>query len=157
MGIRMLMASIMLFALAVGSTAQGRRPPVRASLEHLAWLGASWAGADGPMTFEERWTPPRGGAMLAVARTLKNDRMVGFEFLRIVERDGGLVYIAQPDGRPSTEFVLTVIATDSATFENPDHDFPKMIRYSRRADGALEARVSDGGQRAETFVFTRMP
>jgi hypothetical protein len=28
-----------------------------------------------------------------------------------------------------------------------------MIRYTRRADGALEARVSDGGQKAETFVF----
>ena len=33
------------------------------------------------------------------------------------------------------------------------HDFPKMIRYTKRADGALEARVSDGGQKAETFVF----
>jgi hypothetical protein len=40
-------------------------------------------------------------------------------------------------------------------FENPAHDFPKMIRYTLRADGTLEARVSDGGQQAETFVFTR--
>jgi hypothetical protein len=40
------------------------------------------------MSFEERWTPP-AGAMLAVSRTLKGDRMVAFEFLRIVERDGG--------------------------------------------------------------------
>ena len=83
--------------------------------------------------------------------------MVAFEFLRIVERDGGLIYIAQPEGRPPTEFPLTAITTDSATFENPAHDFPKMIRYAKRADGSLEARVSDGGQRGETFVFKRMP
>ena len=91
--------------------------------------------------------------MLAVSRTLKGDRMVAFEFLRIVERDGSLVYIAQPNGRPPTEFTLTAITADSATFENPTHDFPKMIRYSKRADGSLEARVSDGGQKAEVFVF----
>ena len=93
--------------------------------------------------------------MLAVSRTLKGDRMVAFEFLRIVERDGTLIYIAQPNGRPPTEFTLTAITPDSVTFENPMHDFPKMIRYTKRADGALEARVSDGDQKAETFVFTK--
>jgi hypothetical protein len=91
--------------------------------------------------------------MLAVSRTLKGDRMVVFEFLRIVERDGSLLYIAQPNGRPPTEFMLTSITGDSVTFENPTHDFPKVIRYSKRADGSLEARVSDGGQKAEVFVF----
>ena len=94
--------------------------------------------------------------MLAVSRTIKDDRLAAFEFLRIVERDGGLVYIAQPNGRPPTEFVLTVMTADSATFENPAHDFPKMIRYTRRADGSLEARVSGaGGERPQVFVFTR--
>jgi hypothetical protein len=79
--------------------------------------------------------------------------MVAFEFLRIIERDGSLVFIAQPNGGPPTEFTLTAITEDSATFENPMHDLPKMIRYSKRADGSLEARVSDGGQNAEVFVF----
>jgi hypothetical protein len=31
-----------------------------------------------------------------------------------------------------------------------------MIRYTRRPDGTLEARVSGaGGERPQTFVFTR--
>ena len=93
--------------------------------------------------------------MLAVSRTIKGNRMVAFEFLRIVERRGTLVYIAQPNGRPPTEFTLTQVNDRSATFENPSHDFPKMIRYTLREDGSLEARVSDGGQRGETFVFRR--
>lgn len=105
------------------------------------------------MTFEERWTDAAGGAMLAVSRTLKGDRLVAFEFLRIVERAGGLVYIAQPEGRPPTGFTLTAIAADSATFEKPTHDFPKMIRYARQADGTLLAVVSDGGKKTETFTF----
>ena len=133
--------------------AQRRTPEARATIAQLAWLAGTWTGADGPVAFQERWTSPAGGAMLAVSRTLKGDRMVAFEFLRIVERDGSLRYIAQPNGRPPTEFMLTAITADSATFENPTHDFPKMIRYSKRADGSLEARVSDGGQKAEVFVF----
>jgi hypothetical protein len=135
--------------------AQDSRPAARSSLAPLAWLAGIWSGGDGRLTFEEHWTPSAGGAMLAVSRTVKGDRMVAFEYLRIVERDGTLVYIAQPNGRPPSEFTLTAVTADSVTFENPAHDFPKMIRYSRRADGSLEARVSDGGQKAETFVFKK--
>jgi len=93
--------------------------------------------------------------MLAVSRTIKGDRMVAFEFLRIVERDGTLIYIAQPGGRPPTEFRLSTITADSAIFENKAHDFPKVIAYTKQPDGTLEARVGDGGQKGETFRFRR--
>jgi len=148
-----------LFAVLLGAlaAAQPPRAPARASIAKVDWIAGAWTGDGKGATFEERWTPPAGGAMLAVSRTLKGDRMVAFEFLRIVERDGGLVYVAQPNGRPPTDFVLTEVTADSATFENPAHDFPKMIRYAKRADGALEARVSDGGQRGETYIFRRTP
>jgi hypothetical protein len=156
-GKEVILTLILMIGVAASGSAQGARPTARGTLAHMAWLVGTWAGGGGPVTFEERWTPPAGGAMLAVSRTVKGDRMVAFEYLRIVERDGGLVYIAQPNGRPPTEFTLTGITADSATFENPTHDFPKMIRYTRRADGSLEARVSDGGQKAETFLFKRTP
>jgi hypothetical protein len=142
------------FASAAGGARVGGEP-VRATISQVAWLSGAWTGGAGDTTFEERWTQPAGGAMLAVSRTIKGARMVGFEFLRIVERDGGLVYIAQPNGRPPTEFVLTGLTAESATFENPAHDFPKVIRYGTRPDGGLEARISDGGQRGDTFVFRR--
>jgi hypothetical protein len=135
------------------STKPAVRQQTRATIAAVAWLAGAWQGAGGAVIIEERWTAPAGQAMLAVSRTIKGDRMVAFEFLRIVERDSSLVYIAQPNGRPPTEFVLTQINAESATFENPAHDFPKVIRYAKRADGSLEARVSDGGQKGQTFVF----
>jgi hypothetical protein len=158
MRIRSVLLTLLTVVLGLTATAHAQaRPAARATLAQMAWLSGTWTGGSGPVTFEERWTPAAGGAMLAVSRTVKGDRMVAFEFLRIVERDGGLVYIAQPNGRPPTEFTLTAITADSATFENPAHDFPKMIRYAKRPDGSLEARVSDGGQKGETFVFKRTP
>ncbi|MCA1560639.1 MAG: DUF6265 family protein [Acidobacteria bacterium] len=142
-------------AALIGIEAVLAQEPPRAVIADVAWIGGTWAGSSGAVTFEERWTPPAGEAMLAVARTIKGPRLVAFEFLRIIQRNGTLVYVAQPSGRPPTEFTLTAIDAESATFENPAHDFPKMIRYARRSDGSLEARVSGGAEKVQTFVFRR--
>jgi hypothetical protein len=61
--------------------AQSGRPPAHASIQQVSWIAGTWSGGAGGATFEERWTPPAGGAMLAVSRSLKGDRMVAFEFL----------------------------------------------------------------------------
>lgn len=129
--------------------------PAKASIADVAWIAGAWTGSAGPVSSEERWTAPGGGAMLAVSRTIRDSRMVAFEFLRIVERNGTLLYIAQPNGRPPTEFTLTSFDAQSATFENPAHDFPKKIRYAKRADGGLDATISGDGGKAETFQFKR--
>jgi len=142
-------------AVVLAAAVRAQSVPVRASISQIAWLAGAWAGGGGAVVLEERWTPAVGGAMLAVSRTVKGDRMVAFEFLRIVERDGTLIYIAQPDGRPPTEFRLSAITPDSATFENKAHDFPKVIAYAKKPDGTLEARVSGGNQKGEVFTFRR--
>jgi hypothetical protein len=128
-----------------------------ATIAQVGWMAGAWFAGGASSTAEERWTPAAGGVMLGVARTLRGDRMTGFEFLRISERDGSLVYSAMPNGRsPATDFVLTRIDARSATFENPAHDFPKMIRYTMTEDGTLEAVVSgDGSERPQTFRFKR--
>jgi len=75
---------------------------VGASISQISWLAGTWAGGGRAVSAEERGTPEAGGAMLAVSRTIKGDRMAGFEFLRIIERDGTQVYIAQPNGDAPT-------------------------------------------------------
>jgi Domain of unknown function (DUF6265) len=133
-----------------------RQKPASATIGQVGWLAGSWIGGDGANPNEEHWMEPAGGAMLATARTVKGSRMVAFEFLRIVERDGGLVYLAMPGGRsPATEFVATAVEKTGITFENPSHDFPKVIRYALTGDGALEATISDGRRKSITFRFTR--
>jgi hypothetical protein len=131
-------------------------PSPRATIKDVGWIEGTWSSTSGTRTVEERWTPPAGGAMLAVSRTLKGDRLVEFEYLRIVEREGTLVYIAQPGGRPPTEFRLTNIEGKTVTFENPAHDFPKAIAYTARPDGSLEVSISgEGGQRKQSWDFER--
>ncbi len=82
--------------------------------------------------------------------------MFAFEYLRIVERDGGLVYIAQPGGKTPTEFVLTEITDSRAVFDNPRHDYPKRIVYELSSDGSLNTIVGYmRGGTPKRFEFKR--
>ncbi|HEX5632192.1 MAG TPA: DUF6265 family protein, partial [Gemmatimonadales bacterium] len=123
-----------------------------------AWLAGAWVTVRGSRTIEEQWNAPRGGVMLGTGRTTQGDRLVEFEFLRIVRRNGALVFIAQPNGAPPTEFALTAQGPDSVRFENPAHDFPQVVRYRLTGPGSLVAvvsAVSGGKERAIRFDYRR--
>ncbi len=115
----------------------------KATIDDLKWLAGAWVGkrSTGSST-EERWSPPLGGAMLAVSRSVNaSGKMFGFEYLRIVERESGLVYVAQPGGGNPTEFILTEWSPTRAVFENPRHDYPKRILYELSSEGGLRATI----------------
>ncbi|MBX3356297.1 MAG: hypothetical protein KF724_11445 [Phycisphaeraceae bacterium] len=133
--------------------------PAKATIGDLFWLAGAWVGTrgeGGAISIEERWTPPLGGAMLAVSRTVKGGKMGAFEYLRIIEHDGGLVYIAQPGGAKPTEFVLTELGGTRAVFDNPRHDYPKRIVYELSAEGSLTATIGfTKGGTPRRFEFKR--
>ena len=81
--------------------------------------------------------------------------MVGFEFLRIVERDGGLVYIAQPGGNAPTEFVLTELNNQRAEFVNPRHDYPQRIVYELSKEGVLTTSIGFARGRLQSYESRR--
>lgn len=93
--------------------------------------------------------------MLAISRTVNRDRISAFEFLRILEREGGLVYIAQPNGAPPTEFVLTEFSSKRAVFENPRHDYPKKIVYELTEKGMTATIGFTKGGTPRKFEFQR--
>jgi Domain of unknown function (DUF6265) len=130
----------------------------KATIADIGWLAGAWTGLRSTgSSNEERWSPPLGGAMLAVSRSVNTSgKMFAFEYLRIVERDGSLVYIAQPGGKTATEFVLTEITPTRAVFDNPRHDSPKRIVYELSAEGDLSATVGQlKGGTPRRFDFKR--
>ena len=95
--------------------------------------------------------------MLGTSRTvsMEKDRMVAFEYLRIVERDGGLIYIAQPGGGSPTEFVLTEFGPNRAVFENPRHDYPQRIVYEASGDDLTASIGFVNGGTPRRYEFSR--
>jgi hypothetical protein len=122
-------------------------------LEGLRFIEGDWGGESGKTRIEEHWIDAAGGIMLGVSRTIVSGKTVAFEFLRIEARDDGVFYVAQPNGRPGTDFKLTKVSAGEAVFENPQHDHPKIIRY-RLADDALVAEV-EGDEGKQEFRFRK--
>jgi len=127
-----------------------------ATIDAFGWLAGDWVGTVGGNNVEERWTTAAGGAMIGTSRSTRGSAMVEFEYLCIAQRAGGLVYTAMPNGGGMTDFLSTKVTADSVTFENPDHDFPRSIVYTKNADGGVDVVVSGApGQRALTYSFKK--
>lgn len=144
-------ATLVLAAGSTGALGEGAGPG-------LDWLEGRWCGGDPSMRIEETWLPDRGDMHFGVSRTVKDGRVVGFEFLRIAIVDGTATYLAQPGGSPPTAFTRTGGGEQWVRFENPEHDFPKRIDYRRTGD-SLAAEIAgpgrDGQEKAIAFEFRR--
>ena len=123
----------------VGSSAEARQ--AKPTIDSLAWMAGSWSGTSRGIEMEEQWTAAKGNSMIGMHRDVGKGRTLGFEFLRIEQRDDAIVYLSMPNGRsPATAFLLKELSGTRVVFENPTHDFPQRIIYWK--DGAdLRARI----------------
>jgi hypothetical protein len=125
-------------------------------INELAWMSGDWQTAPGGRSqIEEHWTLPAGGTMIGMGRTVRSDKTVEFEFLRIEQRGNEIFDVAHPNAQcPQTDFKLTSLAGQQVVFENPEHDFPKRITYRKNSDGTLLAKVDAGeGTKSQTFTY----
>ncbi|MBL8211263.1 MAG: hypothetical protein JNK87_11155 [Bryobacterales bacterium] len=106
----------------------------------LHWLTGCWEMTTPRGLVEETWTRPSGGTLLMMGRTIRDDRTIFSEFVRISVEAGKLTYTARIGTPGMTAFPLLERTPDSLTFENKSHDFPQRIIYRRSATG-LFARV----------------
>ena len=131
------------------------RVPQEPGLADLAWLAGTWEVEAGGTRTEEAWLAPGGGLMLGMNREVRANGKASFEYLRIEQRKEGLVYVASPGGRGTTDFTLADLGDGFVEFENLANDFPQHIRYEQKPTGELHARVWSGeGDAAKALQWT---
>lgn len=125
----------------------------------VAWMAGCWTQNGREAGSVEQWMAPAGGLMLGMARIVKGGRVIEFEFMQLrADAEGRLSFIAQPQGRPPTEFKLARQAEAEAVFENPAHDFPQRVSYRRAGPDQLLARIEgerNGKVRGIDFAMQR--
>src|SRR6185503_9505448 len=92
--------------------------------ESLGWLTGCWERRTPNGVIEEHWSAPAGGTLLMFGRTLRGDRLLEYEFVRVYAAGDTLVYDAHPSGQPPAEFRALPPYDSEVTFSNPAHDFP---------------------------------
>jgi dipeptidyl aminopeptidase/acylaminoacyl peptidase len=115
------------------------------SLDRLAWMAGCWEQRGPGRVVTEMWMPPAAGVMMGSSRTVGGTRVAAFEQLRIVARGDTLVYIALPSGQTLTEFRSTSVTEGAVKFENPTHDFPRAVLYTRAGADSIIARIEGPG------------
>ena len=110
------------------------------SISAAAPLAGCWQGTEEPGTLEQ-WMVPAGRMMLGMSRTVRMGKVSEFEFMRIVEDQGKLLFIAIVPGQPETTFTLVKSNLQELVFENPEHDFPQRILYRFFQKDVLAARI----------------
>lgn len=110
----------------------------------FGWLAGCWEMKDPKKdsAVTEMWVRPEGDSMLGAGRTLRNGKMVDFEFMPIVRDPSGIAYIARPAANVGeTPFRLVKSDATSFVFENLQHDFPQRVIYCNDGTDKLTARI----------------
>ncbi|MEQ1632843.1 MAG: DUF6265 family protein [Planctomycetota bacterium] len=118
----------------------------------VRFLCGTWRSEKAGETNEEAWAMPAGSTMHGVNRTSREGELKSFELLCILSEGEALDYEASHGPGRSTKFRLVSATQDSVTFANPDHDFPKRIRY-RRAGDSMHAIVDGGDGSSQRLEF----
>jgi hypothetical protein len=133
---------------------------VKARVSKRDWMAGCWEARSTRRLVEEQWMVPRGPVMLGMSRTVRGDTLVEYEVLRLEERADSLFYVANPVRQAQAQFLATSNTDTSVVFENPSHDFPKKISYSRVGPDSVIARVEgelSGKNRVLEYRYIRVP
>lgn len=131
-------------------------------IKSAEWLLGTWENRTSKGVIYESWTRIADVEFAVKSYALKGGDTVLFETIRLVQEPGGLFYIPtvkdQNDGLP-VRFALKTISDTEVVFENPEHDFPQIISYTKLTTDSLVAEVSgveDGRERRRTFPMNRI-
>jgi hypothetical protein len=154
----MLMAVLFTSARVVVAASADEQPA--APFAPVAWLAGCWHEDGTEAGSVEHWLAPAGNTMLGLSRTIRGGKTVSFEFMQLrLSAAGQLLYIAQPQGVPPTEFRLLSNNAGAVTFENPAHDFPQRVSYRQVSATRLQARIEgmrNGKLRGIDYSMTRV-
>jgi hypothetical protein len=115
---------------------------VESDVGRLAWLAGCWSAEGAEPGSGEQWMPLAGGSLLGMSRTVRQQKTVAFEFMRIAQApDGQVTFFAQPSGKPPVGFPARSLDDTEVVFENLDHDFPQRVIYRFVAPAQLRARI----------------
>jgi hypothetical protein len=149
--------ALFLAALLPAAAYAQAQPP--ASLKPAAWIAGCWTVTKGTTTIDEQWMAPAGGIMLGMARTITGGKVEEYELIVLRAVDGRVDYEAHPSFQTPAVFTASHLSDTLLVFQNPRHDFPKVIAYRKAGPDSLVASVAAGtapGDRTIAFPYHRV-
>jgi len=131
-------------------------------LEKASWLIGEWQNNSPEGNVTESWEKKNDSTLVGKSSFVIGKDTVSSESISIEQNGKELFYIPvvkdQNNGLP-VKFGLTSSTDKKLVFENPKHDFPQKISYTKIANDSLLAEISgmiDGKYNSQKFPLRRL-
>lgn len=131
-------------------------------IKKAEWLIGTWENKNPKGSVFETWNKSSDTELAGRSYIVKEKDTIVFEYIRLIQEQDELFYIPtvknQNEGLP-VRFASKNVSEIELVFENPQHDFPQIISYTKITSDSLIAKISgtkNGQERKQSFPMTRV-
>ena len=156
---------IVLLAIAACNNANNHQATTNAAtyteLEKASWLVGTWENKSSEGDAMEIWKKENDSTLLGASYFIMGKDTASTELISLHQTGKDVFYVPTiPDqnGGLPVEFKLTKSDNNSLVFENPAHNFPQKITYTKITNDSLVAEISgkqQGKEKAMQFPMKR--
>lgn len=149
---RLLLIISLLVSMHVGYAQESNKQ----KFKKLEWLTGKWirTNSSAGQSGYETWNKVSDLKLSGKGITLKGKEVVFTEHLELIVKGNDIFYVVTVSGeKMPVYFKLTAIDANGFSCENPEHDFPKKITYSRSGN-QVKAVISGDGKSVD-YIFVR--
>lgn len=134
----------------------------KSEIKKAEWLIGTWENKTQRRSIYETWAKISDDELFGKSYILKDKDTVVFETIRLVQEQDSLFYIPTVRNQNNSlpvRFTLKKNSDTALVFENPKHDFPQVISYTKINADSLVAEISgmkNGQERKQRFPMKRM-
>lgn len=152
--------TLLAFVLAAVSC-QKKESVEKDKIKMADWLIGDWENKSAEGILSENWQKLNDSTFNASSYFIKGKDTLHFETIVLAQKGETLTYFATVKGQnedKAVAFTATAETDKQLVFENPKHDYPQKITYTKGADNSLTAEISgnlQGKPSSEKFVMTK--
>lgn len=131
-------------------------------IDKALWLIGTWENKTTKGSMYESWKQISDHELSGKSYIVKEKDTLVLETVQLKEEQNQLYYIPtvkkQNNGQP-VRFALKNISAKEMVFENPEHDFPQIITYTKWGSDSLVAEISgvrNGQPRKQAFPMKKV-
>lgn len=132
------------------------------TIKKAEWLIGTWENKTSQGSIYETWVKISDNELSGKSFALKEKDTIVFETIQLVQEQSGLFYIPavknQNNNKP-VRFAVKTISDNKLVFENPQHDFPQIISYTKIGADSAVAEISGikkGKESKQLFPMKRL-
>lgn len=123
-------------------------------LEEVKWLIGSWRNSTKEGVLRENWNQLNDSTLSGKTIFVAEKDTLFTETIEIIQVNDNLLYNTkisnQNDGK-TVSFKASTLTENKIVFENPKHDFPQKIVYTKISSDSLVAKISGNKDGKDTF------